>query len=174
MTAVTKEARKLAVTSETVEGGAIVITATLKNGDKIGYSLNTSDTQLMDFAAYGITKKIREVVAGVADDKYGEVIKEMFDAFAEGKWSAGRSGDAEPTGGYLAKAIAQLSGKTLAEANDFVQGLTPETRKAMEKNDLRVVKVINELRAAAAEERAKKAQGDAAVNAQSSLDAFLG
>jgi hypothetical protein len=174
MTAVTKEARKIAVTSEAVEGGAIVITASLKTGESVAYSLNPSDPQLMDFAAYGVTKKVREVIAGVDAEKYAEVIAEMFNAFAEGKWSAGRGGDAEPTGGYLAKAIAQLSGKTLAEANAFVQELSAEERKALEKSDTRVVKVINDLRAQAALERAAKSNSDAAANAGSKLDALLG
>lgn len=78
-----------------------------------------------NFAAHGVGKKVRDQLANCTDEASGLVaLDAQLAAFAEGKWNATRNGESHQGAGLLVQALSAKYGRTLDEAQAFVDKLS--------------------------------------------------
>ena len=139
--AIEKKVPALSVDS-VVQGDKVVTTMKLGDGSTREYVVSLGDPLFMDFVTFGICTKIRNSTA-MNKDKEGnaptleakiKAVDELLAAFADNEWSVrGSAGEASPTGGWLAKALFNLSNgkKTLEECIAFTKTLDKSTHLYM-------------------------------------------
>ena len=140
-------------TTITVEAGAITIVADFSNGQTLSFSMGLPDnlteleTKLFQFA---FKEKTHNQIAGVTDvaDCY-IAVRELFDLFAAGKWTAERkAGEGQGTSA-LQKAIMEVYGKTADQAYQFLKDKTHAQKMALRAHE-KLAPVIQRLEAAKA------------------------
>ena len=140
-------------TTITVEDGAITIVADFSNGQTLSFSmglpanLTELETKLFQFA---FKEKTHNQIAGVTDVADCFIaVRELFDLFAAGKWTAERkAGEGQGTSA-LQKAIMEVYGKTADQAYQFLKDKTHAQKMALRAHE-KLAPVIQRLEAAKA------------------------
>jgi hypothetical protein len=109
--------------------GKIVLPAT---GETIEQEIGRDHPLYDDFAMFGWETKTRNTIGAVAADKRtAETARDramaITDAYDNGDWKLkGEAGEAAPTGGYVAQAIAAVLGKPVQDVVAYVKGLVAD------------------------------------------------
>jgi hypothetical protein len=132
------------------------LTLTFSNGQTLELNAMLLAPHIRDNAVlHGLKQKLVDAAAFSRDpetgksatiaDKYNAV-KEVFDRITspEGTWNKVREVGATATGGLLARALMQMTGKTKEAITDFLDSKTKEEISALKKNP-KVAAVIAEL-----------------------------
>jgi hypothetical protein len=100
------------------QNGAFMISVDLPTTqERLETEVDADHPLFKDFAMFGAETKVRNTIGAVkASERTPELAKQraqaMLDAIEEGKWNIGRGeGEATPSGGIVAQAIAQVLGK---------------------------------------------------------------
>src|ERR1700761_5785759 len=101
------------------------------NGKRFTLSLADVNSDITaDLACHGIAQKIGDAAAksqgASVDDKY-DACSAVFERLKAGEWAAKREGAGEGvTGGLLAKAIAEVTGKPIEGVREFLKARSAE------------------------------------------------
>lgn len=129
------------------------------------YVLPDNSPLLLNFAAHGVNKKVRDLLGGAKEvDKQKELLGKLLESFAKNDWNATRNGDGKPAISILARALVQVTGKTLDEAVAYVKTLSRK-QQSVARRDPRIAPVILALQ----KSDAKEANADGDV-----LEGFIG
>jgi hypothetical protein len=151
------------------------LTVTTSNG-KLHFTLGTGAALTLDpegltqtireqAMMHGLNQKIRDAAAGFS--KSGDFIgaynamSDVIEALYEEKWN--RAGGGTATGGFLAEAIVELKGCTLAQAQAAVAKATDEQKKAW-KSNAKIAAIVTRLQAERAAKRAADADEDLEID----------
>jgi hypothetical protein len=135
--------KKMKMTETHREGSVVVFNAKFANGEEHEFTLDPSHPLYHSFAVHGARQKLSDAgsTKKTADDA-AKAVGGLIEALEAGEWSQrGTGGDGEPTGGLLAKALANLYGKPLSEVQTYLAGLSDEPKER--------TKIHNALRAQA-------------------------
>lgn len=141
-----------------------VVSFTFGDGNTLAIDTNDiPEATLLELAIHGIKQKGGDSFAGAAGDyKFAQdACKRVLDALRNGEFNAGRqsTGTGTPKLGELAEALAAIQGIEQADAQQMLEALDDETKKAVRSHP-QVKAKIAELRAARAAAAAQKAMGD--------------
>lgn len=129
---------KFSVTTEQPNGSAdFVATATVEGIESAKVAIPADHPLYADFAQFGFKTHIRNTFAMSKEAKEGMTPEEAFDLLSkrlarydEGEWNLEReAGEAQPSGGLLAQALANLSGKSLAEVRTYLAALGSDEKE---------------------------------------------
>jgi len=130
----TKEAPAMKV-EQTIVGNDVSFTMTFGNGEKRTLEINPEHPLYQDMAIFGASVKLRNATALAKGATVAEKLASvdaLLEAFSNGEWSTrSAGGEAQPTGGLLAKALANLSGKALPEIQAFLAGFDKAAQAQM-------------------------------------------
>lgn len=151
-----------------------VLTLAFSNGEAVSVDADTLSDDVRGYAMlHGLKQKLVDAAAiarnpdtgrsATIDDKFASVY-EVAERLKAGAWNKTREGG-EGTGGssLLARALVQMTGKTRAAIEEFLNGKTKEERTALRKNP-KVAAIIAELQAASRKD---------AVDTDSMLEALM-
>lgn len=140
----------------------------------ITFDLSKVDGPMRDrLALHGAAQKIGDSYAGAkesgedpiayAEAAINDTIKQLYAEEHGGlnKWSVTRTGTGAPRTSLLVQAFAQVSGKSLEEAQEIVSQLNDEEKKELQ-GKKKIAAAIAAIRAEQAVARAKKAAEEAA------------
>lgn len=115
------------------------------DGETRTFDLPDDHPLYQNFAAHGVTKKVRDLLAGSKPmDKQKELLDKLLASFAKNDWNATRNGDGKPVVSILARALHRVSGKSLEECIAYVKTLSKADQAKARKDD-RIAPVIREL-----------------------------
>ena len=147
--------------SKTVEDGTS-ITVQFSNGTERTVDLaDLSDDLRTKSALFGLKRKLVNSFAGCGGD-VAEAIKSLdgvIEQLMGGLWVAPREstgGAKARSGGDLIAAVAAITGKTLDEVAEKLEGMTKEAKSALRKNPQVEAKIL-EMKAARAQARVSEA-----------------
>ena len=140
-------------TNITLENGLATIIADFSNGQTLSFAiplpadLTELSGKLFQFA---LKEKTHNQIAGVSDvaDCY-IAVRELFDLFAAGKWTAERKAGEGQGSSTLQKAIMEVYGKTADQAYQFLKDKTHAQKMALRAHE-KLAPVIQRLEAAKA------------------------
>ena len=140
-------------TNITLENGTATIIADFSNGLTLSFaiSLPADCTELQaKLFQFALKEKIHNQIAGVSDvaDCY-IAVRELFDLFAAGKWTAERKAGEGQGSSTLQKAIMEVYGKTADQAYQFLKDKTHAQKMALRAHE-KLAPVIQRLEAAKA------------------------
>lgn len=138
-------------TAITLDNGTATIIADFSNGQTLSFAiplpadLTELHAKLFQFA---LKEKTHNQIAGVTDVADCFIaVRELFDLFAAGKWTAERKASEGQGASILQKAIMEVYGKTADEAYLYLKDKTHTQRKAL-RNYEKLAPVIQRLEAA--------------------------
>lgn len=144
----------------TIEGGVVTVVLDFVNGETRTFVI--PDAMVLQFAAHGAEQKLGDEYAGLKEieDKV-QAVDELLSRFAKGQFNTVReSGGNRASGGsVLARALVEVTGKSLVEIKDFLS-----ERSQAEKNALRANAKIAPVIARLDAERAAKAGDGVSVD----------
>ena len=137
-------------TNITLENGTATIIADFSNGQTLSFAiplpadLTELQGKLFQFA---LKEKTHNQIAGVSDvaDCY-IAVRELFDLFAAGKWTAERKAGEGQGSSTLQKAIMEVYGKTADQAYQFLKDKTHAQKMALRAHE-KLAPVIQRLEA---------------------------
>ena len=140
-------------TNITLENGLATIIADFSNGQTLSFAiplpadLTELSGKLFQFA---LKEKTHNQIAGVTDvaDCY-IAVRELFDLFAAGKWTAERKAGEGQGSSTLQKAIMEVYGKTADQAYQFLKDKSHAQKMALRAHE-KLAPVIQRLEAAKA------------------------
>lgn len=155
------------------EDGRVTFRATFGNGAVHEFTLDPMAEMFARFAAHGARQKLSDAGSTKKTaDEAEKAVAALIEALENGEWSCkGSGGDGEPTGGLLAKALANLYDKDLSEVQTYLAGLHEDTKeRAKIHNALRAQpEVAAEIERIRPPKRAKKVDDSAAKAAAQAL-----
>jgi len=120
---------------QTIVGNDVSFTMTFGNGETRTLDINPDHPLYQDMAIFGASVKLRNATAlakGATVEEKLAAVDALLEAFANGEWSTrSAGGEAQPTGGLLAKALANLSGKALPDIQAFLAGFDKAAQAQM-------------------------------------------
>jgi hypothetical protein len=135
-----------------------------------------NDPQAVEFMVHGVKQKLGDAGSTKKTSEEAEThCAALIEAFENGEWSQkGERGEASPTGGLLAKALANLYGKELVEIQAYLAGLhEDEKERAKIHNGMRadptVAAEIERIRPPKKEKKVNKDAANAAAMALAGL-----
>lgn len=135
--------KKMKMTEKHLDGNVAVFNTRFANGEEHEFVLDPTHPLYHSFAVHGARQKLSDAgsTKKTAEDA-ARAVSGLIEALEAGEWSQrGTGGEGEPTGGLLAKALANLYGKSLPEVQTYLAGLHEDTKER--------TKVHNALRAQA-------------------------
>lgn len=140
-------------TNITLENGTATIIADFSNGQTLSFAiplpadLTELQGKLFQFA---LKEKTHNQIAGVTDVADCFIaVRELFDLFAAGKWTAERKAGEGQGSSTLQKAIMEVYGKTADQAYQFLKDKTHAQKMALRAHE-KLAPVIQRLEAAKA------------------------
>ena len=140
-------------TTITLENGTATIIADFSNGQTLSHAIalpaDCTELQAKLFQ-FALKEKTHNQIAGVSDVADCFIaVRELFDLFAAGKWTAERkAGEGQGTSA-LQKAIMEVYGKTADQAYQFLKDKTHAQKMALRAHE-KLAPVIQRLEAAKA------------------------
>jgi len=140
-------------TNITLENGSATIIADFSNGQTLSFAISLP-AELTELQAklfqFALKEKTHNQIAGVTDvaDCY-IAVRELFDLFAAGKWTAERKAGEGQGSSTLQKAIMEVYGKTADQAYQFLKDKTHAQKMALRAHE-KLAPVIQRLEAAKA------------------------
>jgi hypothetical protein len=123
-TEVAKAVKKMKLSETYGENGVVVFRAEFANGAVHQFTLDPQAEMYARFATHGARQKLSDAGSTKKTAEEAEkAVSGLIEALENGEWSMKGSGDGEPTGGLLAKALANLYGKTLPEVQTYLAAL---------------------------------------------------
>lgn len=112
------------------------------------------NTMRLEAMAHGIRQKAGDEYSGVKGDIRAAIacVRRVFDNLRNGVWNAARDGSG---GGYLAEAVAEVTGRTLEEVTTLLAAMPAEQKADLRAKHPQVKAVIARLRAEALERAAQ-------------------
>jgi hypothetical protein len=170
----TKAAKKMVIKVTGPDAaGAFEFVASFAHGAVHSFVLSPEDPQFVAFAVHGVKQKLSDAGSTKKESVDSEAaVSALIGAFEQGEWGVkGERGEASPTGGLLAKALANLYGKGLPEVQAYLLSLHEDDKERAKihnalRNDATVAAEIERIRPAKKE---KKVSGDAAQRAAAAL-----
>jgi hypothetical protein len=157
--------RKLLKSSFTDEKG-LGVRLDFVNGETRVFYL--PEALLHKFAVHGAEQKLGDETAGVADpDDMVMAIDDLIDRLYNNEWSVKREAGAMAGASVLAKALVQVSGKSLDAIRTFLSTMSHAEKVAM-RNNPKLAPIVAELEAA----KAKNKKPGVAIDTDSLLDAL--
>jgi hypothetical protein len=157
--------RKLVKEAVVTEQGTIKLRLCFRNGI-VREEIFTADSETYaKAAAHGYLQKFGDECAGVDDlDDMVQAIDELFVRVNKGEWTSKREGGGGNSGAsILARALAEVSGKSAADIKVYLSEKTPAQKIAL-RNNPKVKVVVDRLEA---EKQAKKGN---AIDSNALLD----
>lgn len=174
--AVAAKAKKMSVVETYGENGAVLYTITFAHGPVHRFALIPESDMFARFAAHGARQKLGDAGSTKKTPEEAEkAVAALIEAMESGEWSVkGSGGDGEPTGGLLAKALANLYEKELAEVQTYLAGLHEDPKERTKiHNALRaqdaVAKEIERIRPPKRERKVNESAAQAAAQALAGL-----
>jgi hypothetical protein len=155
--------KKMRMTEKHGDGNAVTFHIVFGNGAEHEFSFDPTSELYRSFAVHGARQKLSDAgsTKKTADDAE-KAVAGLIEALEAGEWSMkGSGGDGEPTGGLLAKALANLYERDLSDVRTYLAGLHEDPKER--------TKIHNALRAqpevAAEIERIRPPKKERKVNA---------
>lgn len=156
--------RKILKSSTIKEDGTVVVRLDFRNGQTRDFTIPT--VLLLKFAAHGAEQKLGDEAAGIESvDDSVFAIDALISNLNEGKWGVERDKSGFAGMSILAKALAEVSGKTAEQVRDYLTSKTPAEKAAL-RNTEKLKPVIQRLEA----EKAAKATGANKIDAGALLE----
>lgn len=123
--------KKMKMTERHLDGNVCVFNAKFGNGEEHEFTLDPTHPLYHSFAVHGARQKLSDAGSTKKTaDEAAKAVSGLIDALESGEWSMkGSGGDGEPTGGLLAKALANLYGKPLPEVQTYLAGLHEDAKE---------------------------------------------
>lgn len=158
------------------EGNVCTFRAEFGNGAAHEFTIDPSHPLYHSFAVHGARQKLSDAgsTKKTAEDAE-KAVGGLIDALESGEWSMkGSGGEGEPSGGLLAKALANLYGKELAEVQTYLASLHDDSKERSKiHNALRsqpdVAAEIERIRPPKREKKVNEAAAQAAAAALAGL-----
>ena len=178
-TPVESKVKKMALKVEGPDSeGNFTFTASFAHGAVHSFTLAPNDPQFTAFAVHGVKQKISDAGSTKKTSEESEsAVGALIEAFEGGEWGVkGERGESSPTGGLLARALANLYGKELPEVQSYLLSLhDDEKERAKIHNALRSdATVAAEIERIRPPKKEKKVSGDAAQRAAAALAGLTG
>jgi hypothetical protein len=171
-------AKKMKMKETHGEGNVCTFRAEFGNGAVHEFTIDPSHPLYHSFAVHGARQKLSDAGSTKKTAEEAEkAVGGLIDALESGEWSMkGSGGDGEPSGGLLAKALANLYGKELAEVQTYLAGLHEEPKERSKiHNALRAqAEVAAEIERIRPPKREKKVNETAAKAAAAALAGLAG
>lgn len=116
------------------DNGNIDLVLEFRNGRVVNFIVPPA---LMNrFAAHGAEQKIGDEIAGLVDiDDCVLAVEELCDRLTKGEWSLKREGGSGLAGtSVLARALVEMTGKTMEAIKEFLGGKTQAEKVALRNN----------------------------------------
>lgn len=117
--------------------GTVILPTT---GETITQEFDESHPLYRDFAMFGYETKTRNTIGAITDPEKRtpegaqERALAITAAYDEGEWNIGRGdGEGAPSGGYAARAVAEVLGKEVSAVVEHIQGQYAEIREDKKK-----------------------------------------
>lgn len=116
------------------DNGNIDLTLRFRNGSIVNFTLPPA--LMSRFAAHGAEQKIGDEIAGLVDiDDCVLAVQELCDRLTRGEWSMKREGGSGLAGtSVLARALVEMTGKTMEDIKGFLAGKTQAEKVALRNN----------------------------------------
>jgi hypothetical protein len=170
-----KAPKKMKLSETYGENGVVVFRAEFANGAVHQFTLDPQAEMYARFATHGARQKLSDAGSTKKTAEEAEkAVAGLIEALEAGEWSMKGSGDGEPTGGLLAKALANLYGKALAEVQTYLAALHEDPKErakihaALRAQD-EVAAEIERIRPPKKEKKVNEAASVAAANALAGL-----
>jgi len=144
--------RKMLKTTEFADDGSIKIKLDFVNGEFRIFTL--PEPLLAKFAAHGAEQKLGDEIAGLEDvDDCVLAIDELAERLNKFEWGIKREAGGMAGTSVLARAMAELSGKSMEEVKTYLATLTHAQKNALRSN-VSLAPIIAKLEAAKAKKKA--------------------
>lgn len=125
--------RKMLKESITREDGSLAVRLDFVNGETRTFGLPTS--LVPKFALHGAEQKLGDEIAGIDDvEDCIMAIDELTDRLSKGEWAAKRESSGMAGTSVLAKALVELTGKTIEQVKAFLSAKTQAEKVALRGN----------------------------------------
>ena len=124
--------RKL-IKNTTISDAGVQTRLDFRNGETRLFTI--PEKMLQQFAGHGAEQKLGDETAGIEDvDDQVIAIDELIDRLYNGEWSLRREGSGVSGTSVLAKALAELTGKSVEEIKAFLKPKTQAEKLALRVN----------------------------------------
>jgi hypothetical protein len=129
-TTATAAPKKMKMTETHGDGNLVTFRIVFGNGAEHEFSFDPTSELYHSFAVHGARQKLSDAgsTKKTADDAE-KAVAGLIEALEAGEWSMKGSGDGEPTGGLLAKALANLYKRELSDVRTYLAGLHEDPKK---------------------------------------------
>jgi hypothetical protein len=150
-----------------IEGDTVKVRMDFVNGESRIFTVG--DKLLLKFAGHGASQKLGDELSGLTDvEDCVMAIDELMDRLNAGEWGVTRvKGESMAGSSVLARAMVEVSGKTLDEVKKFLADKNQKQKMAL-RNLPTIAPVIARLEAAKTKKPRDTAEADAL------LDGFMG
>jgi len=146
--------------------GEVVIRLDFVNGETRTH--NIVPALMLKFAAHGAEQKFGDEIAGVEDvEDCVLAIDTLMDRLESGEWNIKRDSQGMSGTSVLAKALIQMTGKTVAEIREFL-GTKSHAEKSALRNNAKLAPIIAVL------EAGKTKKDKVSIDTDSMLDGLAG
>src|SRR6266404_1826029 len=127
----TKAPKKMTMKETHADGNMVAFNVKFAHGVEHEFVLDPSHPLYHSFAVHGARQKLSDAGSTKKTPEEAEkAVAGLIDALEAGEWSMkGSGGDGEPSGGLLAKALANLYEKPLADVQTYLAGLHEEPKE---------------------------------------------
>lgn len=134
--------KKMKLTEKHGDGNMVTFHIVFGNGSEHEFSFDPTSELYHSFAVHGARQKLSDAGSTKKTaDEAEKAVAGLIEALESGEWSMKGSGDGEPTGGLLAKALANLYERDLSDVRTYLAGLHDDPKER--------TKIHNALRAQA-------------------------
>ena len=135
--------RKLLKTSTITPEGAVAVRMDFRNGQTRTFTVPAS--MVAKFAAHGAEQKLGDEISGLDDtDDCVLAVDELIDRLYNGEWGVKREANGMAGTSILARALCELTGKTLDQIKAFLAGKTQGEKVAL-RNSGKVKPIVERL-----------------------------